>query len=103
MSGFCVLGVSRQKLETIVSRRVAALERRLKCPPRPGSTERRTRKVLAAIQANPPREIVSHEFSAPQFCCDFIELATRHEFQFLAVARKGDRPNGERPWVLYED
>lgn len=33
MSGFCVLGVSRQKLETIVSRRVAALERRLKCPP----------------------------------------------------------------------
>lgn len=72
-------------------------------PPRPGSTERRTGKVLAAIKAKPPREVVSHEFSAPQFCRDFIELAAKHDLQFLVVARRGDRAKGETFWVPYED
>lgn len=33
MSGFYVLGVPKQKLDEIVTRRIAAMERRLKCPP----------------------------------------------------------------------
>lgn len=102
MPGFCVLGLQKAKLNEIVARRVAALERRLKTPPRPGSTERRIKKVLAAIHANPPREIVSNEYDAPQFCRDFIALAMKHDFQFLAVARKGNREIGEKSWELYQ-
>lgn len=91
MSGFCVIGVTKQKLDEIVARRVAALERRLKSPPRPGSTERRKEKVLAAIQEKPPREVLSHEFSVPQFCDDFIKLAAKQEILFMAVAVKNGR------------
>lgn len=36
MSGFCVLGVPKQKLDEIVARRVAAMERRLLTPPSSG-------------------------------------------------------------------
>ncbi|CAM5350062.1 hypothetical protein [Eoetvoesiella caeni] len=56
MSGFCVLGVPKQKIDEIVARRVVAMEQRLKCP-RPGSTERHIQKVLSKLQANPPREV----------------------------------------------
>jgi len=56
MSGFFVLGVPRQKLNDLVTRRVIAMEDRLKRPPKPGSTERRMQKVLSKIeQAPPPR------------------------------------------------
>lgn len=103
MTAFCVLGVPKQKIEDIVTRRVMAMERRLKTPPRRGSTERRMAKVRAALHAKPPREVISAEFCAPQFCRDFIELAKRYEFGFFAIARRGDRAAGERAWEVYEE
>lgn len=96
MSGFLVLGVPKQKIDELVARRVAAMERRLLTPPRPGSTERRMQKVLAKIAINPPREILSHEFSVPQFCNDFIKLLPG-DFQFVVIATKRGRV-----WDFYE-
>jgi hypothetical protein len=98
MSGFYVLGVPKQKLDEIVTRRIAAMERRLKCP-QPGSTERRRQKILAAIHAKPPREVVSTEYSVPQFCHHFIDLAAKHDLLYLAVARK----DGRRWELISED
>lgn len=99
---FVVLGVSAQRLDDIVARRVAAMERRLKRPPQPGSTDQRVKKVLSKIREQPPREVVSSEYSAPQFCRDFIDLAAKQGYQFLTIARRGIRGQGERPWEIYE-
>ncbi|WP_167670704.1 hypothetical protein [Allopusillimonas ginsengisoli] len=54
------------------------------------------------LHAKPPREVISGEFDAPQFCHDYINLAAKHGYQFLVVARRGDRKAGERAWEIYE-
>lgn len=98
MSGFYVLGVPRQKLEELVARRVIAMEDRLKRPPKPGSTERRMQKVLSKIKQAPPREVLSVEYSVPQFCEDFIGLMPRQDYSYLAIgSREGRR------WEIHQE
>ncbi|TKR55356.1 hypothetical protein D7I39_11095 [Allopusillimonas ginsengisoli] len=98
MHGFFVLGVTKQRIDDLVTRRLAAQERRLKRPPKPESTEARRRKILAKIEAKPPRTVISHGYSAPQFCRDFIALAEKNGFAFMVIARKGNREIGEAAW-----
>lgn len=98
MSGFFVLGVPRQKLDELVTRRVIAMEDRLKRPPKPGSTEQRRKKVLSKIESAPPREVLSHEYSVPQFCDDFVRLINKQDYSYLAIgSREGRR------WEIHQE
>jgi len=91
MSGFVVYGVPAGKVEAMVMRRVTAQEVRLKNPPKPGSTERRMAKHMERLRQRPPRERLSPEYDAPQFCEEWMELAKKSGFHSMVIVAPGER------------